>query len=349
MRVLFVVKKRQEYGSDYDCGYSCGYSDTLGGLYNSAFFVAEMLRKHGVAVKVAQVTDNNDIDREVTLFRPNAVIIEALWVVPEKFEILTELHPSVNWVVRIHSEIPFLAMEGMATDWIVRYAQIENVSLACNSLRATEDVRIIVREHFEDDSKVSYLPNWYSSAPLDFKKPAHSWLNIGCFGAIRPFKNQLIQAIAAMEFADRKRQVLYFHVNATRCEQQGDNVLKNLRALFSGTDHKLVEHVWENHDHFMRTMSQMDASMTVSFSETFNIVSADAVVCRVPLVVSPEVSWASSVCFADTNSTESIVATLGKVTSHPSKWWSVRTNLRNLAKYDSASARTWINYLKNNA
>jgi hypothetical protein len=346
VRVLFIVKKREGYG-DYDCGYG-GPCDYLGGLYNSAFFVVQMLQANGVVAQVVQVTDNNDIDREVTLFAPDVVIIEALWVVPQKFEVLTELHPRVTWVIRIHSEIPFLALEGVAVDWIAKYSTIDNVSLACNSPRATADVTQIVHDHF-GASEVSYLPNWYPPTALNITKIPHGWLNVGCFGAIRPFKNQLIQALAAMEFAGNKGQALYFHINGTRCEQQGDSVLKNLRALFAGTNSTLVEHDWEDHDDFLQTIAQMDVSMTVSFSETFNIVSADAVVCSVPLVVSPEVSWASSLCYADTNDTSSIVSALGKVTSGHGKSQSVRANLQNLSKYDKTSVSTWINYLKNDA
>lgn len=340
MRVLFIVKKREEYG----CGYSS--SDTLGGLYNSALFVTDMLNAQGIASTLVQVTDDNDIDRAVATYSPDVVIIEALWVVPSKFEVLRKLHPDVQWVVRVHSEIPFLALEGIAVSWINSYAAMDHVWVASNATRATSDLQVMVSARGEDNTKVIYLPNWYPSTSAAPTKLPHFGLDIGCFGAIRPLKNQLIQALAALEFAGRKKQPLRFHINATRCEQQGDNVLKNLRSLFADTHQTLVEHPWENHDDFLLTMSQMDVSMTVSLSETFNLTSADAVVCRVPLVVSSEVSWASSYCFADPHDSQAIVATLDAVTSQPVEWLSVQANLKNLKRYDKSSTKTWKRELK---
>ena len=112
-KILFILKIKQNYGATND--YSIGLST---GLYNSAQFMNEMLIDGGFDSQMVSVIDNNDIDREVTLHKPTHVIIEALWVVPSKFEVLCKLHPNVKWVIRLHSEIPFLANEGMAMDWI---------------------------------------------------------------------------------------------------------------------------------------------------------------------------------------------------------------------------------------
>src|ERR1035437_8193029 len=110
-RVLFIAKKGQRYSGVY--GYAAS-----SGLLNSATFVEEMLHNLGVGAKVVHVVDNNDIDRAVTQYQPDVVIIEALWVIPSKFYVLTQLHPRVQWVIRVHSEIPFLAQEGMAMQWL---------------------------------------------------------------------------------------------------------------------------------------------------------------------------------------------------------------------------------------
>ena len=71
-----------------------------------------------IVASFVQVVDNNDIDREIVKFQPTVVIIEAFWVVPDKFDILKILHPKVVLVVRNHSEIPFLANEGVAFEWL---------------------------------------------------------------------------------------------------------------------------------------------------------------------------------------------------------------------------------------
>jgi len=118
-------------------------------------------------------------------------------------------------------------------------------------------------------------------------------IDIAVFGAVRPLKNHLTQAIAAIRFAEEKGKHMRFHINVTRIENNGDPVLKNLRQLFENSDHELVEHKWLDHDQFLDLISTMDMCLQVSFSETFNIVTADAVSMNVPVVVSPEITWIS--------------------------------------------------------
>ena len=45
-------------------------------------------------------------------------------------------------------------------------------------------------------------------------------------------KNTFHQALACIEFAEIKNKTLRFHVNTSRIEQSGENVVKNLRAIF---------------------------------------------------------------------------------------------------------------------
>lgn len=55
-----------------------------------------MLNRNGIESKVVVVIDNNCIDKEVTAFKPTHAIIEGLWVVPEKFDVLKKLHPTIK-------------------------------------------------------------------------------------------------------------------------------------------------------------------------------------------------------------------------------------------------------------
>jgi hypothetical protein len=140
----------------------------------------------------------------------------------------------------------------------------------------------------------------------------NSPINISCFGAIRPLKNHLSQALAAIQFANYLGRPLRFHINATRQEQQGQNILKNLRGLFMHqTEHQLVEHTWLQHADFLQLIkTQIDLGMQVSFTETYNIVAADHVVSGVPVVTSSEVRFVSSLYWADPNDIPSMVRTL---------------------------------------
>jgi hypothetical protein len=333
-RILFILKAR-DASNTY--GYSSGLST---GLLNSATFVRDMLDSNGFTTKLVVVIDNNDIDREVAAFRPTHVIIEALWVVPSKFKILKKLHPTVKWIVRLHSEAPFLANEGIAIEWINKYVA-NGVTVGVNSLRFQKDLQQTL--WWEYRKRVIYMPNYY---PLGHMRTVHSerkikLLKVGCFGAIRPLKNQLAQAMAAIQFANEIDVRLQFHVNSSRLELKGDNALKNLEALFlHSTGHRLIKHGWFDHPEFLDLVGEMDLCMQVSFSESFNIVAADCIASGVPTVMSKEIPWAKSGLAHPTDIS-------GMVKALKAAWSCRRLNVfinqKALTNYSNRSERVWIN------
>jgi hypothetical protein len=285
-----------------------------------------MLRHNNIQAKMMQLVDNNCIDKAVTEYQPTLVIIEAFWVVPSKLDILQKLHPRVNWAVRNHSEMAFLANEGMSMDWIYGYLS-RGVEIMNNSPRAVDDVKTIAHAYGAGlEQLVSYAPNFYPIEPSTSKSAtpwvANDTVKIGCFGAIRPLKNHLTQAVAAIKFAGKVGRKLEFHVNSSRVEGYGAPIVKNLREMFSHTRRAvLVEHPWiprlaswgaedETQFTFLDLMRTMNYSLQCSFSETFNIVSADAIWMRVPVITSAQVPFLSHQFHADPNDSESIVGRL---------------------------------------
>lgn len=169
-------------------------------------------------------------------------------------------------------------------------------------------------------------------------------VSVACFGAIRPMKNHLIQAIAAIKFANEKDVTLRFHINGSRIENNGDPVLKNLRNLFANNpQHELVEHAWMTHDEFVKVIKSMDICLQISFSETFNIVTADAVNNNIPVVVSNEISWVSSMYKANSTSSTDILCKMNFV-------WSTRhfmlhfINKIKLYFYSQKTQSVWLRY-----
>lgn len=303
MRILFILKNQLISG-----GYSAPGRSS--GLYHSARFVCDMLETElGHICKLVVVQDNNNIDREVAQFHPDVCVIEALWVVPEKFQVLHQLHPNVIWIIRNHSAVPFLAQEGMSMAWLLRYPDFPNVFVSCNDTRTKDELQLLSMLRTAGGKEVLYLPNYY---PTQFharrRQPGSRALDVGCFGAIRPLKNQLIQAVAAIQFATYNEVSLRFHINGTRSEGGGDPVLKNLRNLFELTPkHALIEHPWMSRHDFIRVLRGLDVGMQCSYTETFNIVTADAVMNDVPVVVSPEVEWVHQRFQVAPNSSNDIV------------------------------------------
>ncbi len=328
MKILFLVKTTQEYGEQ------CQPSKS--GLRNSARFVVDELNKwEGVCAEMEFCRDDNECDKFLHRVRPDICILEAIWVRPEKLAVLRDLYPNVRFVTRVHSRMPFLAHEGNAINWLRQYERISVVSF--NHEQTSMDMN-------EVGIKNVYLPNIYPTVKWRGcgELPNKHLYKIGCFGAIRPFKNQLSQAVAAILFADRRSAVVHFYINSSRIEQRGENILKNIRALFSGTRHKLVEIDWLEHAAFLRLISTMDACMQVSFTETFNIVTADCIYEHVPVVVSEAIDWLR--CRkADPNMEGKIASVLDWTIQNRAHV--VEDNIADLTAYHAHSVRKWFKYL----
>lgn len=186
MKILFILKRRDNYGYEHWNKLNDNIEELSSGLVNSVKFIVNMInhRIHkNVEAKYVIVQDNNDIDRVVYRFKPDIVIIEAFWVVPQKFEILKRLHPKVKWIVRCHSNSEFLANEGSAFGWLCDYLR-GGVYVACNSERAFTDFTYIARSIMVGSNAILYLPNYYYMRPIakHHYKPIGKVINIGCFG-----------------------------------------------------------------------------------------------------------------------------------------------------------------------
>lgn len=341
-KVLFILKRREDYNSvtHANMGLSTG-------LYNSASFMNDMLNHAGIESKLAVVADNNCIDKEVSQYKPTHVIIEALWIVPSKFHVLQKLHPEVKWIIRLHSEIPFLANEGIAMDWLCDYASFSNVYIAANAPRMVRELKVLLNSK-NSKEKIIYLPNFY---PQSYKKKKlnknKEHIDVACFGAIRPLKNQLIQALAAIEFAESFDKKLRFHINSDRVEMKGDPILSNLRSLFeqmANRGHEMINHVWTPREQFLKLCSEMDVGVQCSFSETFNIVCADLLSQGVPIVGSNEIPWMSFLFVAKPTDTEDIRDMLTRTY----KYNNLNTFLNrvNLKSYTNRTEKIWVNYFK---
>jgi len=345
-KILFILKRREDFNATVH-----NHVGLSTGLYNSASFMNNMLNDLDIESKLVVVPDNNSIDREVTAFKPTHVIIEALWVVPQKFAILQKLHPNVKWIIRIHSEMPFMAGEGMAMDWLGDYSMFKNIIIGVNAPRMLRETRLYLqhKNQWDDattEEKVIYMPNYY---PQDYVNKQFSknkyWIDVSCFGAVRPLKNHLVQAFAAIDFANKIGKQLRFHVNAGRIEMQGGPALANLKGLFqqiSDHGHQLINHQWTPREQFLELCAEMDIGLQCSFSETFNIVGADIISQGVPLVGSREIPWAIPIFCADPTSSEDICNKLMLAYRWPQI--NVLSNQWALTRYTSKTANTWHKY-----
>jgi len=199
----------------------------------------------------------------------------------------------------------------------------------------------------EEHKKIVYLPNYYPNVnkvkKFEYDK---DYIDVSCFGAIRPLKNQLIQAVSAIKFAERIGKNLNFHINGDRIEQKGDSILRNLIDLFDNLpNHNLVLHEWLVKDEFLELCSKMDIGLQCSFSETFNIVGSDIISQGVPLVGSAEIIWLDVLSIANPTKSDDIAKKLYEAYRMPEII--VRRSQYSLNKYAHKSKHIWIDYFKN--
>jgi len=347
-KVLFILKRREDFNpvKHSPKGLSTG-------LFNSASFVDQMLNDMGVESTMEVAIDNNCIDRLVTKHKPTHCIIEALWVVPSKFEILSRLHPTVTWIIRLHSEMPFMAGEGMAMDWIGDYVTFKNIVIGVNAPRMLDEVRTYLQikqgwTDAETERRIIYMPNYYPQAMKQKQYDRNKyWVDIACFGAVRPLKNHLVQAVSALKFADKINRQLRFHINMGRIEMKGDPVMHNLRGIFqhlADRGPQLVGHEWTPREGFLEICSGMDIGLQCNFSETFNIVSADLISQGVPIVGSYEIPWATQFFNARPAESDEIADRL--LRTHYLPQVNVALNQRNLNKYTDKTRTIWAKLFK---
>ena len=322
----------------------------LCGVVTSTRHISSYLNSKGFDSNVVVVADSNEIDRVVTEYNPDYVFIQAIWIPPYKMTELLNIHRHKRrkWIIRIHSKTPFIANEGCAFDWIIKYSQIiknnKNFILSPNSL---EFNNVLTELNIPN----VYLPNIYSFKEEEdfdivdnYNDKTH--IDVGSFGAIRPMKNQLIQAIAALKFSKIMEKPIRFHINYSRLEQNGINVYKNIKSIYDREYpiNHLIEHEWLTHPEFLHVVKQMEICTQVSFSETFNLTTADAVSQGVPIVVSPEIEWMPEHAMANPNSVDDIAEKM--VINYKKRVFYRLKNKAALIVHNFKARDIWMDFLK---
>lgn len=301
-KVLFILRSPTAPSKNYTASAENGVS-------LSTYLITNALRVNEVKCSIAGVSTPDEIPYVVMLHRPKVVIIETLWIDPKYFAKYIEQFPDVTWIVREHSDSSFRVYEENAFAWILEYLRL-GVEVMCNSIRSVSDVIGMADAAGLNTDLVSYGPNIYPTPrkeSLKHDRRQGSTVDIGCFGAVRPMKNHITQALAAAIFSNACDVHVNFHINGYDIPGYVDPVLNNLRNMFAQFPNcTLIEHGWMSHADFLGVLDNIDICSQVSFTETFNIVAADAMSRGVPLVTSSEVPWIGNYAHRDTTSAEDI-------------------------------------------
>lgn len=312
-KALFILRHSDAPSKNYTASAENGVS-------LSTYLIVNALRENHVKCSIAAVAAPDEISHVVDIHNPKIVVIETLWVDPKYFTDLVTQYPDITWIVREHSDSSFRVYEENAFAWILEYMKL-GVEVMCNSIKSVSDVIGMAEAAGINSDLVSYGPNIYPAPrkeSLKVDRRQGNTVNIGCFGAVRPMKNHITQALAAAIFSNACDVHVNFHINGYDIPGYVDPILNNLRNMFAQFPKcTLIEHGWMSHSDFLGVLDNIDICSQVSFTETFNIVAADAMSRGVPLVTSSEVPWIGNYAHRDTTSAEDIADGFFKIWEEP--------------------------------
>lgn len=274
------------------------------GLHVAGYTTANYLKARGVDVSVFPVRHNVDVVDALKKYNDtheqniSHAVISAPWLTGYDVTHLIDAFPQIQFVILSHSNVGFLQADPGGVELFRRYAEIarsyKNLKVGGNSARFANWFESAYGE------KCVCLPNLY---PVK-NKPAKMWdgkvpLQIGAFGAVRAEKNFMTAAAAALVIHRRLGVSVELHMT-TGGEVRQSTVLRAIREMVSDMPgFTLIDHRWKTWDRFIALVETMDLMIQVSYSESFNMITADGISVGLPSVVSPAIYWAPKQWHAD--------------------------------------------------
>jgi hypothetical protein len=263
------------------------------GLGVAAINTAKVLRREGIRTDVWPILSAADLRDRLAATPAEHVIISAPWIPTVDLRGLANDFPETHFAVNCHSNVGFLQADRNGVKLMREAMELEmgahNIHLAGNSRRFCE----WVQSGF--GAPCAYLPNLYflGSQPVMRKPFCSGTLRIGVFGATRPLKNLMSAAGAALEIAHYLRVPLELWLSAGRAEGGGETILGAVREMLNGLPGvELKMNGWQSWPNFRKSVAQMHLLLQPSYTESFNMVTADGVAEGVASVVSNAIDWA---------------------------------------------------------
>jgi hypothetical protein len=271
------------------------------------------------------------------------VVVSAPWIPTADLEQLTADHSETKFAVNCHSNLGFLQADPGAMRLVREGLELQrttwNFQVAANSERLA---------HWVGDTygtPCAHLPNLYhldQTAGPNRTLFSGGTLRIGAFGATRPLKNFMTAAGAAMEIAARMRVDLEFWMSSGRNEGAGP-LVNAIQQMTTGMRHvQVVENGWQTWPQFRQTVRHMHLLLQPSYTETFNVVTADGVAEGVPSVVSDAIEWAPDGWKARVDDVHHI-AVIGQRLIGDKR--AAKRGLKALRSYNQRAMRAWDEFV----
>jgi hypothetical protein len=340
VRCIFVIHHHKPRQPGSDAGLNVTTNCTM-----------RVLQRHGVDCQTWGVRGSDELFRRLEHDRYQArrplthvIVHTPNFISPAEFGMLATQWPEIEFVQLNHTGLAYQSIDFHGPQRIREVLELQqtmhNVKVAGNNWRfgwyglAYGVEPLLLPNLFNVDSFVN---------PVVARKD-HDPLRIGGFGEARPWKNQLITAMAAISIARNLGVQLELYINKDRWPQTWSitQARQELYANLPGA--KLIEVEWQPWPRFRRTVQTMDLLINPSFDETFCCVVADGIAEGVPSVVSNAMEWCPQSWQAPALSDPASVAAIGANLLH-SRVSAIHDGRRSLTRFVDHGVKLWIDYL----
>src|SRR5665213_2148425 len=312
------------------------------GLGVTALNTAKSLRAAGMNADVWAITSATDLRTRLRSAEASHVVVSAPWIPTVELAQMCAEFTETQFAVTCHSNLGFLQADPSAMRMLREGLELRRTSwnfrMAANCERLARWVPAAY------GTPCAYLPNLYHLDDAQPKRERYSGgtLRIGAFGATRALKNLMTAAGAALQIANGQRSDLEFWISSGRNEGAG-SVVEAVRQMMTGLPHvKLVENGWQTWPQFRQTVRHMHLLLQPSYTESFNVVTADGVAEGVPSVVSDAIDWAPSAWKAPVDDANAIALVGRKLLTAR---WAPRQGLSALKAHNRRAMYAWGDFL----
>jgi hypothetical protein len=313
------------------------------GLGVAAMNSALTLNEHNFAAQVIGIVKYQDIDTMVQQYKPSHVIVSAPWVPVHYFRYVVEKHPKVNFVCVCHSNVGFLFADTHGIKNFRAYFDIQKNFKNFNVAGNSKKFQIWVKKAY--NVNCLYLPNlYYLTNQFKKKEKQNDILKIGSFGATRPLKNLMTAAGVTLEISSRLNKPIEFWISSGRTETGAYGVKQAVTALLENTMVTIKENFWQPWPEFRKTVGTMDLLLQLSYTESFNMVTADGIVEGVPSVVSEAIDWCPKEWIANSDDCDEIASVAIALLDNTD---TIIIGQEKLKEFVQSGLQNWLVYLKN--
>jgi hypothetical protein len=318
------------------------------GLGVTAMNSAKSLRALGHSAEVWPIVSSRELRTRLTAVAASQpathVVISAPWIPTLELASLAHDFPDTHFLVTCHSNLGFLQADPSAMRLVREGADLErttwNFRIAANNQRLVNWLTDAYRV------PATWVPNLYHldyTSDIPRKPYTCGTLRIGAFGATRPLKNFMTAAGAAVQIGHALRADVELWMSSGR-DEGGGSLNEAIRQMTVGMPNfKLVETGWQTWPQFRQTVRNMHLLLQPSYTETFNVVTADGIAEGVASVVSDAIEWAPRHWKARCDDVDHIAQTGIRLLRDKS---APRNGLRALQAYNIRAKKAWLELLE---